>query len=122
VDSEAIMALPRRRDPRPDLDWRSHYIVENRAEVEAYVAEHPTVAAILDEAPAEIRAVFKHAAPPRLALHCDPEVGDCWLFIGIPWADVGPSVLPLIDELDERWWLDRARATEATVVIDVEAL
>lgn len=116
------MALPRRRTLRPDQDWRAHYTIENPAEVEAYVAEHPSVAAILNEAPNEIRAVFGHVRTPRLRMNWDPEVGDCWLVIGIPWAEVGPSSLPLIDELDGRWWLDRARTTDATVVIDVRPL
>ncbi|MFN8635307.1 MAG: hypothetical protein U0893_15785 [Chloroflexota bacterium] len=124
------MALPNRRthqrDDRPrsgtaatEPDWRTLYEIENPADVDAYVADHPSVTAILTEAPNEIHAVFGNEAPPRLRLEWDPEDGDGWLFVGIPSEDLGPSVLPLIDALEERWWLDRMRSTDATVVFDV---
>jgi hypothetical protein len=124
------MTLPKRRTPSSDqdrqtstpgaeTDWHTLYEIENPAEVDAYVAEHPTVATVLDEAPDQIHAVFGNDAQPRLRLTCDPEEGDCWLSVGIPSADVGPSVLPLIDAFDERWWLDRMLTTSATVVFDV---
>ena len=116
------MALPRPRDPQPKQDWRTHYQIENPDEVDAYVAEHPSVMAILDEAPNEIRAVFRNETPPRLQLEWNPEDGDCWLFVGIPVLDEGPSALPLIDALERRWWLNRMTATDATVVFDVEKL
>ena len=124
------MALPRRRTPKhdpdrpagapePDGDWRARYEIENPADVDAYVAEHPTVVTILDEAPDQIHAVFDTKAPPRLSVEWDPEEGDCWLFVGIPSDDIGPSALPLIDAFDTQWWLDRMPATDATVVFDV---
>jgi hypothetical protein len=124
------MALPHRQlpssnqdrqasAPGAESDWHALYEIENPADVDAYVAEHPTVAPILDEAPAEILAVFGNQDPPRLSVEWDPEEGDCWLFVGIPSDDVGPSALPLIDALDERWWLDRMPTTDATVVFDV---
>jgi len=116
------VALPQRRTPHTQQDWRALYRIENPAEVEAYVAEHPSVMAILAQAPDEIRAVFGNEGPLRLSLEWSPEDGDCWLFVGIPSANVGPSVLPLIDQFDERWWLDRATTTDATVVIDVVPL
>ena len=116
------MALPRRRENQPVQGWRAHYQIENPDEVEAYVAEHPSVTAILDEAPNEIRAVFGDVETPRLRMNWDPEVGDCWLFIGIPWADVGPTVLPLIDKFDERWSLNPTTAHDTTVVVDVVSL
>ena len=124
------MALPKRRTPQDDQDrpasasgpapdWHALYEIENPADVDAYVVKHPTVVTILDAAPREIRAVFGNEAPPRLSMEWDPEQGDCWLFVGIPSQDVGPSVLPLIDAFDERWWLDRMPTTDATVVFDV---
>jgi hypothetical protein len=127
---EATVAAPRRHTPQPDRDQpagapdpepegHALYEIENPAEVDAYIVEHPTVEAILAEAPGEIRAVFGTDARPRLHLTCDPEEGDCWLSVRIPSADIGPSVLPLIDALDERWWLDRMPATDATVIFDV---
>jgi len=124
------MALPKRRTPErdddrqsgtpgADPDWHALYEIENPADVDAYVAEHPTVIPILGEAPNEIQSVFGTATPPRLSVEWAPEEGDCWLFVGIPSDDVGPSVLPLIYALEERWWLDRMPATDATVVFDV---
>ncbi len=73
------MALPNRRTPDRDEgpqagassaepDWHALYEIENPAEVDAYVAEHPTVVPILDEAPDQIRAVFAGDARPRLRL------------------------------------------------------
>jgi hypothetical protein len=116
------MALPRRREARPEHDWRKHYQIENPADVEAYVAEHPSVVAILDEAPNEIRAVFGNEAAPRLQLEWNPEDGDCWIFVGIPVIDEGPAALPLIDALENQWWLDRMTSTDATVIFDVVPL
>jgi hypothetical protein len=116
------MALPQRREARPDRDWRAHYEIENPDEVEAYVAEHPSVTAILAEAPNEIRLVFGPAVDLRLRFERDPGNGDSWLFIGVPWADVGPSVLPLIDKLDEIWSLNPTTAHDTTVVVDVVSL
>ena len=124
------MALPRRRTPPSDQDrqgsvpatesdWRARYEIENPADVDAYVAEHPTLAPVLKEAPDHINAIFGNEAAPRLSVAWDPEQGDCWLFVGIPSDDVGPSVLPLVDALDEQWWLDRMTTTDATVVFDV---
>ena len=116
------MALPQQRPSQPAQDWRTHYQIENPDEVEAYVAEHPSVTAILDEAPLEIHAVFGNQASPRLRLTWDPEDGDCWLFIRIPVEDEGPAALPLIEALEHRWWLDRMTATDATLGFDVEKL
>jgi hypothetical protein len=124
------MALPRRRTPgrdeeRPagapgaEPDWRALYEIDNPAEVDAYVAEHPTLVPILGEAPDQIHAVFGTAGPPKLSVEWDPEEGDCWLFVGIPSDDVGPSVLPLIYAFEELWWLDRMPATDAVVAFDV---
>jgi hypothetical protein len=124
------MALPRRSTPQrdddrqsgtpgADPDWHALYEIENPADVDAYVAEHPSVIPILGEAPDEIRAVFGSDARPRLRLGWDPEEGDCWLSVKIPVDDAGPSALPLLDALDERWWLDRMPTTDATVVFDV---
>lgn len=124
------MALPKRRRSRPDpdqragqtgpaMDWRARYEIENPAEVDAYVAEHPSVIDILGDAPDQIQAIFGHAAYPRLRLAGDPEEGDSWLSVRIPADDAGPAALPLIDALDERWWLDRMTTTDATIVFDV---
>jgi hypothetical protein len=120
--SEAIMALPQRRTAQPDQDWRAQYEIENPDEVEAYVAELPSVTAILAEAPNEIQAVFGNQSPPRLRLTWDPEDGDCWLFVRIPVEDEGPAALPLIEALEQRWWLDRMTATDATLGFGVEKL
>lgn len=124
------MALPRRRAGQgdegpapgaspPEADWRAHYEIENPDAVEAYVARHPTVQPVLGEAAHQIHAVFGNDAPPRLRLTWDPEDGDCWLFVGIPSEDVGPAILPLIEALDKRWWLDRMTTTDAVLTFDV---
>ena len=115
------MALSQHRNPQMRQDWRIQYRIENPADVHAYVAKHPSVEPILAEAPSQIRAVFGNEVPPRLQVGWDPENGDCWLVVGMPSDDVGPSVLPLIYAFEERWWLDRMQATDATVVFDVVA-
>jgi len=120
------MALPQRQPFSSDVqrlsgaqDWHALYKIANAADVEEYVAGHLSVVPILYEAPNEIRAVFGNEAPPTLEVEWDPEEGDCWLSVGIPTVDVGPSVLPMIYALEERWWLDRMTSTDATVVFDV---
>lgn len=120
------MALPKRRDRSGDDPispgmplWASSYDIENPSEVAGYVNEHPSLAPVLAEAPREIAAVFGNDARPKLRLNCDAEDGDCWLAVGIPVADAGPAALPLMDELDERWWLSRMRTTDAVLVFDV---
>jgi hypothetical protein len=113
------MALPHPRTPQTQQNWRARYRIENPADVDAYVAEHPSVEPILAEAPEQIRAVFHNELAPRLQVEWNPENGDSWIFVGIPSDDVGPSVLPLYEEFEERWWLDRIRDTDAVVAIDV---
>ena len=123
------MALPKRRiQPKTDErgtrptgspHWRALYEIENLPEVERYVSRHPTAAAVLVEAPREIAAVFGDDIQPGLRLTCDPEDGDCWLAVRIPVDDAGPAALPLIDALDERWWLRRMASTDAVIVFDV---
>jgi hypothetical protein len=116
------MALPQRRTSSTQQDWRTLYRIENPADVDAYVAEHPSVEPILAEAPEQIRAVFHNEIAPTLRLTWDPGNGDCWLSVRIPSAEVGPSILPLFDAFDEGWWLDRALDTDATVVFNVVSL
>jgi len=124
------MALPRRRTPHHDQgqpaatpgaepDWHALYEIENPAEVDAYVAEHPTVVTILREAPDQIHAVFGSETLPRLSVWQSFEEGDCSLFVGIPQEDVGPAALPLLNAFDVGWWLDRMPTTDATVIFDV---
>jgi hypothetical protein len=120
------MALPKRhadqRSSEPlggSVDWRPRYEIENGPEVDAYVAKHPTVAAILCEAPDEIGDIFGEAEIPRLALAHDPENGDCWLSIKVPVEVADDTALALIYDLEDRWWLDRMQATDAAVAIDV---
>lgn len=118
--------MPKRRDhnfdpavPAGASAWASLYEVESPGDVAGYVKLHPTVVAVLAEAPHEIAAVFGNVERPRLRLAQDPEDGDRWLAVGIPVASDGLANLPLIDALDERWWLDRMRTTDAVLVFDV---
>jgi hypothetical protein len=118
------MALPHRR---PDgnrtrgPDWAAGFDIENVEAVAAYVAEHPSVAPLLTDAPAYIASIFRNTEPPRLRLAIDPEAGDCWLAVAIPVSDDGPAALQLIDAFDEQWWLARMPLTDATLVFDVTA-
>jgi hypothetical protein len=116
------MTLPQRRTSSTRQDWRTLYRIENPADVDAYVAEHPSVEPILAEAPEQIRAVFHSELAPTLSINWDPGNGDCWLVVGMPSIVEGPAVLPLIDEFDERWWLDRMRDTDAVIAFDTVRL
>jgi hypothetical protein len=117
------MALPKRRDRDTDPAgvpaWASLYEAEHPGEVAGYVKQHPSVAPLLAEAPREIAAIFGNAERPRLHLAEDPETRDSWLAVGIPVATDGLGNLSLIDALDERWWLDRMRTTDAVLVFEV---
>jgi len=120
------MALPKRRrdqqqpvPPDGQPDWHAFYDIENAKDVDAYVKEHPSLVPILAEAPGEIRAVFGDTGAPTLRLQHDPEEGDCWLSIRIPSDVVDETILPVLYEFEDRWWLDRVPSTDATVVFDV---
>ena len=120
------MALPKRQpdegQPPPagdQPDWRSYYDIENLADVDAYVGQHPTAAIVLAEAPDEIKAVFGDRGAPKLALECDPEDGDRWLSVDIPAETSDESALSLIYDLEERWWLDKMRSTDAVIVFNI---
>ncbi len=120
------MALPKHRADHDhgqpgggDVDWRARYDIENLRDVDAYVAEHPTAAAILSEAPDKISDVFGEDSVPKLSLSRDPEEGDCWLSIKIPVEIADETALALIYDLEDRWWLNRMQSADAVVAIDV---
>jgi hypothetical protein len=102
------MALPRRRDPQADQDWRSHYIIENPADVEAYVAEYPIVASVLTEAPAKIAATFEET--PRLILRYeidpDDEPASDYLAVDIMTGRDADDAHERLNRFDGEWWLD----------------
>jgi hypothetical protein len=115
------MALPKPRpdSSRSDPDWHALYEIEDAHDVDTYVEAYPTAAAILLEAPPQIRAIFGESSLPRLAVQHDPEDGDCWLTVSIPAEAEDETMLPLIYALEDRWWLDRMQSTDAVIVFDV---
>lgn len=126
------MALPRRRSSRPDRDrqanapgpepdWHALYEIENPAEVDAYVAEHPVVVSILADAPSEILAAFEEELHLVLRHEIDPddEPATDYLVVDIMTARDVADVDDRINRFDEGWWLDampRAARAGATVV------
>lgn len=133
---EAIMALPRRRTPEHDdvrqastpgaePDWHALYEIENPAEVDAYVAEHPVVSSILSEAPSEIAAAFEEQ--PRLVLRHDIDPDDepssDYLVVDIMTLRDFDDAHDRLGRFDDRWWIDdglpRAARAGATVVFDL---
>jgi hypothetical protein len=101
------MALPQRRDARPEHDWRKHYQIENPADVEAYVAEHPIVASVLAEAPEHIATSFEEH--PRLVLssEVDPDEPDYpYLTVDIMTKRDADDAHDRLNHFDESWWLD----------------
>src|SRR4051812_18160581 len=120
------MALPeRRRDHKQrqsagsKLDWHAFYDIENPADVDVYVAEHPSAIPILTEAPGEIRAVFGDTgAPLALQLIREPEDGEPYLYLLVQTAQA--DAYDLLDQLDAAWWLDAARDTRAELEIAIQ--
>lgn len=127
------MALPKRHTPRPDSDqragqtgpasdWHALYEIENPAEVDAYVAEHPVVASILSEAPSEIAAAYEEE--PRLVLRHevdpDDEPASDFLAIDIVTMRDSDDAFDRLHRFDDSWWIDdalpRAARAGATVV------
>lgn len=126
------MALPKRRSPRHDqdrqasatgaeADWRARYEIENPAEVNAYVAEHPVVASILAAAPAEVAAAFEEK--PRLVLRHeidpDDEPASDYLSVDIVTMWDADDASVRLSRFDARWIdnaLPRAARAGATVV------
>jgi hypothetical protein len=133
------MALPQRRTPESDpgrppdsehpatapasaSDWHALYEIENPADVDAYVAEHPTVASVLAEAPAEIAAAFEE--DPRLilryALDPEDEPATDYLVVDVMTMRDSADAHDRLNRFDEDWWLDAslpvARAGAVVVI------
>lgn len=119
--AEAIMALPRRRIPQHEddrqasapggePDWHTLYEIENPAEVDAYVDEHPVVVSILSEAPFEVEAAFEEQ--PRLVLRheFDPEdeAGSDCLVVDIMTTRAAADAHDRLNRFDDSWWIDAA--------------
>ena len=130
------MALPRRRTPPddqdrpasasgPEPDWHALYEIENPADVDAYVAEHPVVASILAAAPAEVATAFEER--PRLVLRHeidpDDDPASDYLAIDIMTTRDADDAHDRLNRFDARWWIDdalpRAARAGATVVFDL---
>jgi hypothetical protein len=131
--AEGIMALPRRRSLQPDQDrqasapglepdWRALYEIENPAEVDAYVAEHPVVVSILAHAPSKVAAAFEEE--PRLVLRHeidpDDEPASEYLVVDIVTMRDVDDAHDRLNRFDDGWWLDdalpRAARAGATIV------
>jgi hypothetical protein len=112
------MALPRRRRPQSDsgapattagdgAGWHAHYEIENPAEVRAYVHEHPSLTAILAEAPTRVAAAFDEA--PRLVIRhevdADVDLPNDGLVIDILTHLNARTAHERLTRLDESWWL-----------------
>jgi len=130
------MALPRGRTPERDedrpsgapateSDWHALYEIENPADVDAYVAEHPVVVSILSEAPSEIAAAFDET--PRLVLqhevdHEDEPASD-YLAVDIMSTRDADDAYERLGRFDASWWIDdalpRAARAGATVVFSL---
>lgn len=130
------MALPRRRTPGrdedrqagapgADVDWHALYEIENPAEVDAYVAEHPVVVSILTEAPSEIASAFDEEARLVLRHEVDPEdePASDYLVVDIMSRRDADDAYDRLGRFDANWWFDdalpRAARAGATVVFDL---
>ena len=113
------MALPRRRTPERDedrpagapgaesSDWHALYEIENPAEVDAYVAEHPIVATVLAEAPDHIAASFEEKLRLILSSEVDPDEPDYpYLTVDIMTKRDADEAYDRLERFDQSWWLD----------------
>jgi hypothetical protein len=114
-----MMALPKRRAPQSDdfpqagqspteADWHALYEIENPAEVDIYVAEHPPVATILAEAPAEIAGAFDEEPHLLLRHEIDPEdqPATAYLVVDIVTKRDAHDAHERLTRFDDRWWID----------------
>jgi hypothetical protein len=126
------MALPQRRTPRTGpagaveahaggTDWHTLFQIQNPADVDRFVAEHPGLVPILRRASAEIIARFGSDVELRLEHTVDPE-------------DEPPSEILELDirsgldhdeayarrnRLDNEWWFDAIREVAGLLIIDL---
>ena len=115
------MALPGRRTPGHDeerqagasgaeSDWHAFYEIENPTEVDAYVAEHPIVAAILSEAPSHVAAAFGEASSLVLRHEIDPDdkPASDYLIVDIMTTSDADDAHERLTRFDDAWWIDDA--------------
>ena len=93
--------------PSAPVDWHNRYQIENPAEVDAYVRRHPSVAAVLAEAPDHVRRVFDEA--PRLVVRLEVDedaapVSD-GLVVDILTSRDAADTQARLARFDARWWL-----------------
>ncbi len=98
------------------------YAFRNRDEVRGFIEQHPRLASILQQAPAEIRKYFPDSYL-SLQLSVDPEEPD---FVElVVWVatsyDPKTAVAKLLD-MDRDWWLCAMRRKENKFSINIEPL
>ena len=127
-----MVALPRRLSSQPDRDrqagapgpapdWHALYEIENPAEVDAYVAEHPGIASMLERASTEITARFGANTTLLLEHVVDPDDDPPSEFLAL---DIRTSLgdeeaYERRNRLDEEWWFDAIREAPGVLTIDL---
>ena len=119
------MAVPRHRvdgeraAQEPTAGWQSLYEIEDQGAVEAFVARHPKLEAILARAPSEIAARFDDESRPVLRVEADPEDEPAseYLVISILTRRDHDDAQARLARFDEEWWID-----DALPVVGADAL
>ena len=112
------MAVPRqqtdgeRAAPEPAADWRLLYEIEDIEAVEAFVARHLGLGALLGRVPSEIASRFDDESRPALRVEADPEDEPAteYLVISIPTDRDWEDARDRLRRFDDEWWLDEARS------------
>ena len=96
------------------------FTLTKQREVKAFLLNHDYLIEVLREAYRQIRQTFGKAVELYLELHHDPEEDFEELFVIVKGIYNPEEALNLLDNLDNRWFLDVLDKTEGNLNITVE--
>ena len=96
------------------------YQLRGRAEVVAFVAEHPFLTPLLAEAYRQIESYFPQSQA-FLEVVADKEAPDDRELVASVVTGLSPAeALPTLDRFDEGWWLDASGRAQGKLCITLE--
>lgn len=100
------------------LDVPCHFPMT--AEVSAFLAQHPRLWGLLEQATLKVTEIFGESAIARVELHCDPEEGYEELFVVITAALSPKEAMDRLRRLDEEWLLHALAEAQGQFNVTVE--
>lgn len=104
-----------------DTDLSDRYVYRNREAVQAFLAIHPGVVAILREAEHEVDLRFGERTTVTLDVIDDPEINPEPMVFGFIRTSLTPrDALDRLHRLDDEWWITRSVDAKDQLLFSIE--